>query len=245
MDSSQALDSDQLFQPHALEVLRLLRRQNLLPAAKRLKEAALIDLTEPLKTMTPAVVAAFWFGYPYKAFLKTDGKKNVLSDWHRWQGINKAVLLNMWKCSSREWAENVNASRTEMRCPECDGSGLGWEAKQRVVGGVSMQDIFSTYTGGQLRGWLKKQRMSSDSATKAQHHIINLIDAITSISSSDFRIFEKIKNLPAEINQAALSQYLANHTLNKASIYIETLAGQDVSRLKSILPQNVIIINEN
>lgn len=234
-DESKALDNDQLFQPHALEILKLPRRQELMPAARRLKESALIDLVVPLQTMSPAVAAAYWFGYPYKAFLKTDGRKNVLGDWHRWQGINNSVLLNMWKCSSREWAEKVNASRSETKCPECDGSGLGWEAQNRVIGGVSLQDIHCSCTSVQLRTWLCKQRMKSDAAIRAQHKIIDRLDIMTGMVSSDFRIFEKLKYLPDEVRQAAMSIYLSNHALNNASIYIDALTALESSSLRSML----------
>lgn len=234
-DESKAFDSDQHFQPHALEILRLPRRQELMPAAKRLKESGLIDLIVPLQTMSSAVAAAYWFGYPYKAFLKTDGRKNVLGDWYRWQGINSFVLSNMWKCSSREWAEKINASRTETKCPECEGSGLGWEGQSRVIAGLSIQEIYRTYTGRQLRAWLCKQRMNSDAAIKAQQKIIDLLDTMTGMVSSDFRIFEKLKYLPDEVRQAAMSMYLSNHALNNASIYIDVLSAREGRSLKSML----------
>lgn len=232
MDESKALNSDQLFQPHALEVLRLARRQDLLPAAKRLRESALIDLSVPPKTMSPAVLAAFWFGYPYKSFLKAGGKKNVLGDWHRWQGINKTVLLNMWKCSSREWAEKINASRSETRCPECDGSGLGWEAKQRVVAGVSLQDIHRTYTARQLSALLGKERMRSNAGTKVKNELVDLIDILTELCNCDFRVFEQLKNLTEQVRQAALSMYISNHALNNASIYLKELPDLNDQMLK-------------
>jgi hypothetical protein len=223
-DVNNPLDNDQLFQPYALEVLKLARRQDMLPAAKRLKESGLIDLTVPQQDMSPAVAAAFWFGYPYKAFLKIGGDKNILGDWHRWLGINKTVLLGMWKCSSREWAEKVNASRFEMKCPECNGSGFGWEAQQRVLADVSIQDIYLTYSGLQLRSWLGKLHLKSDAATKAQHDIICRIDSITEMAGSDFKVFEKLKHLPDKTREAALSMYISNHTLNRAIIYREHLS---------------------
>jgi excinuclease ABC subunit A len=219
-DEGSALESDQLFQPHALEVLKLPRRIDLMPAAKRLKDSGLVDLTIPPQHMAADAKVAFWFGFPYKSFLKSGGRKDVQGDWYRWRGINQTVLSSMWNCSSREWAEAVNASRTEIPCPECEGSGFGWEARQRRLAGVSIQDIHRTYTGTMLREWLQSQSLDSDAACKAQREIIALLDTLRRSGSDQFRIFEQLKFLPSESNQAALGIFLSNHALNKAIIHL-------------------------
>lgn len=238
-DKSQSLDSDGLFQPHALEVLKLPRRQDMLPAARRLKASALIDLTLPLNGMEPAVADAFWFGYPYKAFLKTDGDKNSVGDWHRWQGINKSVLINMWKCSSRKWAEDIDASRVEVSCPECERSGLGWEARQRVMDNVSMQEIYLHYTGDGLLALLKNARLTTDRSHKIKQELIAVLGRTAQETHCDFRLFDRLEHLPERVQQVALGMYLSNHALNHATIYLEKSSEQADRQLQNMLSNSV------
>jgi excinuclease ABC subunit A len=219
-DKSKSLEDDQLFQPYALEILKLARRRDMLPAAKRLKECRLIDLMAPQESMLPTEALAFWFGYPYKSFLKSDGDKNIRSNWYHWIGINKTVLLGMWKCSSRAWAEKVNSSRTEVKCPQCQGSGLGWEAQARKLSGVSLQDIYLNYTGLQLGSWLKKLQLESNMATQAQQEVLDVLSLIVKMTNKNFRLFELLSNLPEALQKAALNIYISNNKLNKAMVFM-------------------------
>lgn len=234
-DKSKSLDNDDLFHTYALEVLRLDRRQALLPAARRLKDSALVDLTTPLNIMESEASTAFWFGYPYKAFLKNGGRKHVAGDWVSWQGINQSVLLNMWKCSSRQWAEKVNASRSEIRCPECDGSGLGWEARQRVIAGVSMQDIHLHYTAKQLLAWLVQLHLNTGKGRKVQQKIGSIIEFMLEITGCDFRLFEKLENLPERVQMAALCRYLRDNALVNSTVYMQNPVGFEHSQFKETI----------
>lgn len=234
-DKSKSLDNDDLFHTYALEVLRLDRRQALLPAARRLKDSALVDLTTPLNIMESEASTAFWFGYPYKAFLKNGGRKHVAGDWVSWQGINQSVLLNMWKCSSRQWAEKVNASRSEIRCPECDGSGLGWEARQRVIAGVSMQDIHLHYTAKQLLAWLVQLHLNTGKGRKVQQKIGSIIEFMLEITGCDFRLFEKLENLPKRVQMAALCRYLRDNALVNSTVYMQNPVGFEHSQFKETI----------
>lgn len=237
-DISKSLDSDGLFHPFALEVLRLDRRQVLLPAARRLKESALIDLTAPLGVMEPSAAAAFWFGYPYKAFLKKGGRKHVAGDWVCWQGINKSVLLNMWKCSSRQWAEKVNASRSAILCPECEGSGLGWEARERVIAGVSMQEIHLHYTARQLQAWLIQLNLKTSKGRKIQRELGLLTEQMIETVGCDFRLFEQLIHLPERVQIAALCRYLHLNALNTATIYLQPPATLPDNQFKEMIAES-------
>ncbi|WP_150112415.1 excinuclease ABC subunit UvrA [Ferrovum myxofaciens] len=239
-DKRKPLDSDDLFHPYALEVLKLDRRQVLLPAARWLKESALTDLTVPLNIMEPEVAAAFWFGYPYKAFLKKGGRKHVTGDWVCWRGINQSVLLNMWKCSSRQWAEKVNVSRSAILCPECECSGLGWEARQRVLAGVSMQDIYLHYTARQLQLWLRQLHLKTGKGRKIQQALGLLIDHMIETVGCDFRLFEQLIHLPERVQMAALCRYLHHNALINTTIYLHAPAGLTDSQIKEMIGKSAV-----
>lgn len=239
-NETKSLESDDLFQKYALEVLKLSRRQELLPAAKRLEEAGIIDLNSAVKDMDSPTKFAFWFGYPYKGFLKTGGKKETLGDWFRWQGINKYILLNMWKCSSREWAESVNKSKKDETCPECNGTGLGWEAQQRRIDDVSMQDIYLHFTAKHLQTWLKSLKLKSDGSLKIQNELLLALNDITKLVKEDFRLFELQKNLPESIQQIAICKYLSNNALNKANVFLDLSNNTDNQKFKNALAKSNI-----
>lgn len=237
-DKSKTLDSDSLFHPYALEVLRLDRRQALLPAARRLKESALVDLTAPLNIMKSEAATAFWFGYPYKAFLKNGGRKHVVGDWISWRGINQSILLNMWKCSSREWAEKVSTSCSAISCPECDGSGLGWEARQRVITDVSMQEIHLHYTARKLQAWLMQLHLNTRKGQKFQQQILLLIDFMLKTTGCDFRLFEQLKHLPEQVQMAAMCRYLHDNALVNATVYLKNSAELAHNQFKEMIAKS-------
>jgi excinuclease UvrABC ATPase subunit len=154
-DPKYGIRDDRLLTKQASEVLRAARRRQMLPAIDRLAEAGLVDLTTPVQAMSAEARCAYWFGFPEKSFLSAGGDESRKGDWYQWLGLANYVTANMWKAPDRDWANEVDASRRLSACPRCDGTGLGWEARMREVGGTTLQSVLTEWTVRRLATWLR------------------------------------------------------------------------------------------
>lgn len=194
--NSNIIEED-FFTALAMEVIRPIKKSLLLPAISRLKDAEIIDLSKNYNKMTEYERNTLWFGYPNKKFLKKDGNPEHISDWYKWIGIVNYILNrgNFWKASDRKWANDIKNSIHLVKCPDCDGTGLGWEASSRVIGDISLLDILKTWTFQQLYQWLKILNNSNSS-----NEIKLLLEKIEFIKKFDLEnikcgaYFEEIKD---------------------------------------------------
>jgi hypothetical protein len=146
------IEDDRFFTAEAAAALRGARRGFMLPALTRLRDAGLVDLLRPRRDMTEGDVAALWWGYPDKLFLKSGGDPDRPRDWHRWRGLTDYVI-DALPSADPVWAGRVRESRHRARCPRCEGTGLGWEASVREVQGVSLRTVRRDHTLADLERW--------------------------------------------------------------------------------------------
>ncbi|KOR30809.1 hypothetical protein TI04_03985 [Achromatium sp. WMS2] len=154
------------FTPFVNELLKSSFRKDMLPALTRLANSGLIDLTVPYTQLDSEGLKALWFGFPRKAFLAQGKDPAIKGNWYRWRGLFTYVQTNIWKTSDRSWSKTVNESFKNCSCPECLGSGLGWEARSRQIKGTTLQEILTNLTISELYKWLTTIRIhvgSSDS----------------------------------------------------------------------------------
>lgn len=205
---------DRLWSKYALEVLKPFRRNILIPTIKRLKDAQIIDLDKKVSDMSKYEKDIFLYGFPYRSFLKKNGNVNHVSDYYKWSGISKIVLTNMWKASSRSWAEKLDRSKHEISCPECQGSGMGWEARSSISNGIKVEDIVLSYTVSDMSDWL----VSLLDISIELKFLIEKLLLILSKLPSDLKIFEFMKNCDQDTQNFAIDMYIQNNKLSGADI---------------------------
>jgi excinuclease ABC subunit A len=236
-DERRRLDEDSLLTKDALSVLRSSRRKNMMPALARLLRTGAIDLSGPLGKMTAEQREAFWFGYPDRRFLRPDGKPENRGDWLRFRGLYKEVIDAMWKGPDRNWAGRVEASKHEVACPRCSGSGLGWEGAVRAIAGVTMKNVKLDFDLAQLRSWLSG--LTLPTAAKPDLVLaLSRLDAALKFAVGSIRCGATLAEL-SQLNRLRLTALAAiQHELKGALAVVELTEGirrQDAQGLATSL----------
>lgn len=239
-DRKAGIRQDRLFTKHALEVLRAARRRQMLPAIDRLDEAGLVKLDIPLAGMSSEVLTAFWFGYPDKSFLSSGGDADRKGDWYQWLGIANYVVEHMWKSPDRGWANELNASRHQRQCPRCGGTGLGWEARLREVGGATLQMILTEWTVKRLSAWLDRLKARTVIGQAAVLDARSRADSAVRLGLGELRCGARYPSLSPEDRFRAFAVAARRHQLLGATAYVrppaETIG--DTARLIAALRED-------
>ena len=233
-DAGKPVTDLRFFTKLAGEALKAALRKRMLPALTRLAESGLIDLTLPYDQLDEMDRAALWFGYPGKEFLAQGGRPDVKGDWYRWRGLVGYILSDVWRVSDRTWSEAVVASRHSRGCPECGGTGLGWEARQRRVGSTSLQDIMSKWTLGRLRDWIDE---IPSSKAKAFLRLRQSVDVALASGLRDVRCGSRLAEL--EPKHRLLARAIAYHEneLSGAIVVIKPGSPGDKRLIEQFLQQ--------
>lgn len=239
-DPKAGVRHDRLFTKNALEVLRASRRRQMLPAIDRLAEAGLVNLDVPLEGMSTEVRTAFWFGYPDKSFLSSGGEENRKGDWYQWLGLANYVVEHMWKSSERSWANELNASRHQRQCPRCGGTGLGWEARLREIGGVTLQTILTEWTVKRLAGWLNRLDPVTGDGRSAVSEARDRADSAVRLGLGELRCGARYPSLSPGDRFRTFAVAAARHQLLGANAYVRppTEIAGDAARLVAALRED-------
>ena len=236
-DERRRLDEDGLLTPNALAVLRSSRRKDMTPALVRLLRLGAIDLSGPLAKMTTDQREAFWFGFPDRSFLRPGGKPENRGDWFRFRGLYKEVIDSMWKGPDRAWSRRVDASKHEVACPRCGGSGLGWEGAARAIAGVTLRDVKLDYGLAQLRSWLSGLALPT-AAELDRVLALSRLDAALKFSVGGIRCGATLAEL-SQLNRLRVTALAAvQHELKGALAIVELTEGihrQDAEGLMTSL----------
>lgn len=217
-DKEVSIESDKLWSKNALEIIRPYRRRILLPYINRLKRAGIMDFSIPFASMNTEQKKYFLYGFPYKVFLKDGGNKNHINDYYRWHGINSLIESNMWKGSSRKWAEELSRSMKNIDCPECHGSGLGWEAMEHQINSKSIYDILVNMEIYQIIQWVKK--LTIEGNREANEIKKTLLNILVKVNDNSRKICMSLSSFSEKDICLALNEYRNNNRLKGAIIYI-------------------------
>jgi excinuclease UvrABC ATPase subunit len=123
----------------ALEVLRGMRKNSLLPFLKRMTAEGLWPAEQSFDRLGPDERNILMHGYWHRpgpgSFLKTPhSKPEEVSSWLRWDGLYRAVLNEVDRSKAGEWAKQVRATTRNNVCPVCAGTGLRDHTRAIKVG---------------------------------------------------------------------------------------------------------------
>jgi len=146
----------------------------------------------------------------------------------------------MWKSSDRGWANELNASRHRRQCPRCRGTGLGWEAKLREIGGVTLQTILTEWTVKRLDGWLSRLDAVTGHGRSAVSEARGRADAAVGLGLGELHCGARYPSLSPGDRFRTFAVAAARHQLLGASAYVRPpaeIAG-DAARLVAALRED-------
>jgi len=186
-DETKAVEQNSFLQPEALDVLKGVHRNALVPFFKRLIKEQLWPAERPIERLSAqernVLLHGFWVPSGAGTFLRTptSNPKEVAS-WLRWDGLFAHVRDNLSR-GSRPWRDSVLASRVMIRCPLCNGSGLRQHVLLFNLAGRSYADWVKTGTVTELCQALK--HMPSPNARSSRRQA-RLIEALTPLDNERF-----------------------------------------------------------
>jgi hypothetical protein len=186
-DETKAVEQNSFLQPEALDVLKGVHRNALVPFFKRLIKEQLWPAERPIERLSAqernVLLHGFWVPSGAGTFLRTptSNPKEVAS-WLRWDGLFAHVRDNLSR-GSRPWRDSVLASRVMIRCPLCNGSGLRQHVLLFRLAGRSYADWVKTGTVTELCQALK--HMPSPNARSSRRQA-RLVEALTPLDNERF-----------------------------------------------------------
>lgn len=139
--------TDERFLHHAAgEILRGVRRNEMLPFFRRLSSEGLWDGDRPFAALTEPerniVLHGFWCRPGHGSFLKHAGDDpDEVGSWLRWDGLLAMLDREMGRSRDAAWRSAVERSRSPAPCPLCEGTGLGSIARLLRLGESSLLEL--------------------------------------------------------------------------------------------------------
>ncbi|WEZ86637.1 ATP-binding cassette domain-containing protein [Pseudomonas sp. NyZ480] len=186
-DEKKAVEQSGFLQPEALDVLKGVHRNALVPFFKRLVKEERWPAERPIERLSTqeynVLLHGFWVPSGAGAFLRTptSNPKEVAS-WLRWDGLFAHVRDNLSR-GSRPWRDKVLASQRMVRCPLCVGSGLRQHVLLFELGSRSYADWVKTGTVAELCQALK--HLASPNARSARRQS-RLVEALAPLDNEHF-----------------------------------------------------------
>lgn len=145
--SSAPPTADTWLTAEALALLRGIRRSVLLPFLKRLTAEGLQPSPAGLQKL---LLHGFWHRPGPGSFLKKRKDPAEVASWLRWDGLFATLEPELGRSKHADWRRAVVASRRQLQCPTCDGTGLRVTASLFALGGWTLQDLVHGGTVGDL-----------------------------------------------------------------------------------------------
>lgn len=181
---------EEFLERHAADILRGVRRAEMLPFFRRLTDEGLWD-DRPWRQMTPAerhiVLHGFWVRPGYGTFVK-NGKGIDGSDvrhWLRWNGLAAAVLGQLPRSQDAAWRAEIEMSRSTVTCLLCAGSGLAGHARLLRLGDRSLAEWV---LNGTVDGFIDALDRISHLPSRAARARDRVISCLTPLRSAEVRL---------------------------------------------------------
>jgi len=181
-DRAGALLDESSLDPRAAQVLKGVRRSDMVPFFRRLAEEGLWDADARWSNLDPRADAllmhGFWTRPGHGTFLRAgrDIDGSEVSHWLRWDGMVAALDSQLDRSKDANWRDAVRAARHAIPCPTCGGAGLGPIASLLRVG----DQPFDT--------WVREGNLGS---------FLAAIDAIPRLPPRALRQRERVKRVLA------------------------------------------------
>jgi excinuclease UvrABC ATPase subunit len=131
--------------PEANAVMKGVRRNELNPFLRRLSAEGLWDLSSRFVQLSGErrnlILYGFWSRPGGGSFLKSASANPAeVGSWLRWDGLYQRVLHEADRSTNVDWIRRLKESKQQVRCPQCNGSGLQQFAHVLRVGKIPFSD---------------------------------------------------------------------------------------------------------
>lgn len=133
-------EADGFLHAAAADVMKGVRRSELLPFLRRLSDEGLWERTTPYQRLDEAARSLLLFGCwtrpGHGTFLKSPkDDPSEVGAWLRWDGLFHAVEGQLERSTNAKWKSAIEGSRTMRPCPACEGTGLAAQARLLSLAG--------------------------------------------------------------------------------------------------------------
>jgi excinuclease UvrABC ATPase subunit len=180
---------ERFLHPGASEILRGVRRNELLPFLRRLAAEGLWDLERPFSDLASAdrdlLLHGFWCRPGHGSFLKRpDDDPNEVGSWLRWDGLVSALDGQLERSRDAAWRAAVAASRSQISCPLCEGTGLGAVARLVRLGELSLHELIRDGDARRLRDELLALRRTDRRSGAHLDRLLECIEPVAAVAPS-------------------------------------------------------------
>ena len=185
--------------PEALNILRGVRKNILLPFLKRMAVEGLWPEGRHFAKLQPDERAILMHGYWHRpgpgSFLKTPkADPEEVGSWLRWDGLFRAVLGEMDRSTAKEWSKEIQSTTRSIKCPVCDGTGLQPHSRAIKLETKSFFDWVHQGTVGDLVKAMDKLVPVSARSKRMRERILYCLEPLSHAPVSNAKLREPIKD---------------------------------------------------
>jgi excinuclease ABC A subunit len=182
-------EDDGFLQPAAANVMKGVRRSELVPFLRRMAEEGLWERSASYQGLAKAAREMLLFGCwtrpGHGTFLKSPKEDpSEVGAWLRWDGLFHALRSQLDRSTDARWKAAVEQSRSVRPCPSCEGTGLAPHAKLLQLAGRSLHDWVRAGTAGELHVALKGIQTSTARQKRTQARILACLAPLAKHASS-------------------------------------------------------------
>lgn len=138
------IEDNAALHPEALQILRGVHRNILLPFLRRMHKEGLWSAQKPIADWSvkerDLILHGFWHRPGPGSFLKTaSANSNEVASWLRWDGLYHHLRENLDR-GHQDWSEQLLGSAVEQPCLTCNGLGLQPYVQLITFGGLNYGD---------------------------------------------------------------------------------------------------------
>lgn len=175
-----SLETEALFTPEALAILKGVRRSAMMPFFRRMSREGLWDLERCLGQFAPWEKDVFLHGYWHRpgagSFLKEKkSDPQEVGSWLRWDGLIRNVLEQLDRSPDQPWKTAVRDSVQAKECTVCCGSGLARHSRAVRFGGRSVHDWTLHGSIGELWKSLRASSVRTERERKTLDRLLHCL----------------------------------------------------------------------
>ncbi|WP_371229737.1 hypothetical protein ACAW63_24350 [Pseudomonas sp. QE6] len=204
------VEQSRFLQPDALNILKGVHRNVLVPFFKRITKENIWLPDRPIGQLTDfernILLHGFWGNSGHGAFLRTPASNpKEVASWLRWDGLFAYVRDNLSR-GSQAWSKDVLASQQMIRCPMCDGGGLRQHAWLFEFAGRSYADWLNVGTVSELCQALQHLVPPNERSKRRQARLIETLFPLNDERFSSIKLCDLAVNGPYAILGASVAR---------------------------------------
>jgi len=182
-DERASPDDDGFLHPAAANVMKGVRRSELLPFLRRMADEGLWERATPYQRLDPGsrdlLLFGCWMRPGHGTFLKSPKEDpSEVGAWLRWDGLFHALWSQLDRSTDAQWKAAVEQSRSMRACAACEGTGLAPYAKLLQLAGRPLHDWVRDGTTGELHDALKGLRTSTARQARTQERLLACLSPV-------------------------------------------------------------------